>query len=79
MIILLTNLAGLKHFDRLPIVTDTTFSAQLGRIKHYRNYIVNITDGKIHNTLFNKAWEDITLVCIVVAYYFLKKRASTKN
>ncbi|CAC5415938.1 unnamed protein product [Mytilus coruscus] len=60
MITLLTNLTELKQCDKLPLVTDTTSSADLWRIKHYRNQIAHIKDGKIDNTLISTAWEDIT-------------------
>ncbi|XP_063404219.1 uncharacterized protein LOC134687690 [Mytilus trossulus] len=59
MIALLTNLTGLNHYDKLPLVTDTTPAADLGRMKYYRNLIAHNRDGKLDNSFFNTAWEDI--------------------
>ncbi|XP_063402205.1 uncharacterized protein LOC134686468 [Mytilus trossulus] len=59
MITLLTNLTGLNHYDKLPLVTDTTPAADLGRMKYYRNHISHNKDGKLENTFFSIAWNDI--------------------
>ncbi|XP_063402201.1 ankyrin-2-like [Mytilus trossulus] len=60
MITLLTNLTGLNHYGKLPLVTDITVSADLGRVKYYRNLIAHNKDGKLENTFFIKAWNDIS-------------------
>ncbi|CAC5366874.1 unnamed protein product [Mytilus coruscus] len=59
MITLLTNLTTLEHYQGLPLVTDTSTSADLGRIRYYRNHISHIEDAKIDNSFFSTAWEDI--------------------
>ncbi|CAC5412657.1 unnamed protein product [Mytilus coruscus] len=66
MILLLRNLTPITPppcgFDRLPSATDTTAAADLARIKHYRNYLAHLDDGKLDTVLFNTAWNDITNV-----------------
>ncbi|CAG2238727.1 unnamed protein product [Mytilus edulis] len=47
-------------FDRLPTANEIIQSADLARIKYYRNNIVHIDDGKLDNIFFNTAWTDIT-------------------
>ncbi|XP_071135771.1 uncharacterized protein [Mytilus edulis] len=59
MITLLINLTKLNHYDTLPVITDTTRAADLGRIKYYRNHISHNTNGKIDCSLFTTSWEDI--------------------
>lgn len=70
MITLLLNLTSLDHYIKLPLVTDTTKSADLARIKLYRNQIShpisNKVDGKIDNIYFNTAWNDISGVSITL-------------
>lgn len=62
MITLLTNLTPLIHYDMLPLITDITPSADLGRIKYYRNHIAHNKEGKIDNSFFSTAWNDISEV-----------------
>lgn len=64
MITLLTNLTTLNHYDKLPVETDTTPSADLSRIKYYRNHISHNTEGKIDDSFFSTAWISIVEVCI---------------
>ncbi|CAC5373906.1 unnamed protein product [Mytilus coruscus] len=59
MTTLLTNLTNLDHYNEMPLVTDTTTAADLGRIKFYRNHIAHNIDGKMDNSLFNTSWDDI--------------------
>lgn len=60
LITLLTNLTELYSYnDKLPLVTDITPSADLERIKFYRNQISHNKDGKINNSFFCTAWDDI--------------------
>ncbi|CAC5379513.1 unnamed protein product [Mytilus coruscus] len=59
MITLLTNLTQLNHCDKLPLVTDTTPSADLARIKYYRNHISHNKDGTISSLFFSTSWNDV--------------------
>lgn len=69
MILLLTNLTELNHYKNLPLVTDTTQSADLARIQYYRNYISHHVfhneNGKLDSPYFNKAWDNISGVSIM--------------
>ncbi|CAG2233568.1 unnamed protein product [Mytilus edulis] len=64
MVALLRNLTKLPPptygYDNLPLSTDTTPTADLARIKHYRNSLAHFGDGKIKSTVFVTAWEDIS-------------------
>ncbi|XP_071131090.1 uncharacterized protein [Mytilus edulis] len=63
MVILLRNLTEIPPptvgYDKLPLSTDTTPTADLARIKRYRNFLHHFNDGKIKSTVFVTAWEDI--------------------
>ncbi|CAC5404715.1 unnamed protein product [Mytilus coruscus] len=64
MTLLLRNLTPMTPplcgFDRLPSAMETTSAADLARIKHYRNYLAHLDDGKLDTGFFNTAWNDIT-------------------
>ncbi|CAG2226198.1 unnamed protein product [Mytilus edulis] len=64
MITLLRNLANLSscngNFDMLPSPNETTPSSDLARIKCYRNMMAHLDEGKLDNSIFIKAWNDIT-------------------
>ncbi|XP_076072691.1 uncharacterized protein LOC143044521 [Mytilus galloprovincialis] len=64
MVALLRNLTELPPptggYDYLPLSTDTTPTADLARIKHYRNFLAHFGNGKIKSTVFVAAWEDIS-------------------
>ncbi|CAG2238769.1 unnamed protein product [Mytilus edulis] len=64
MVALLRNLTNFPPpvggYDQLPMCLDTTPTADLARIKHYRNQLAHHDDGKIKSTLFTTAWEDIS-------------------
>ncbi|XP_076095790.1 uncharacterized protein LOC143066864 [Mytilus galloprovincialis] len=64
MILLLRNLTPITPplcgFDHLPSVIETTPAADLARIKHYRNHLAHLDDGKLDTGFFNTAWNDIT-------------------
>lgn len=64
MAALIRNLTKLtpptSGYDNLPLLTDTSPTADLTRIKYYRNEFAHITDGKIEPALFITAWENIT-------------------
>lgn len=61
---MLTNLTELTNYQTMPHKEDTSQSADLMRIKHYRNLISHKEDDKIDNSLFNKAWDDIIEVLL---------------
>ncbi|XP_071146750.1 uncharacterized protein [Mytilus edulis] len=66
MISLLRNLTTLplvppiNGYDYLPVTTETTPASDLARIKHYRNFLAHLHDGKVDGTLFTTAWNDIS-------------------
>ncbi|XP_071160740.1 uncharacterized protein [Mytilus edulis] len=64
MILLLRNLTPMTPplcgFDRLPSAMETNHAADLTRIKHYRNYLAHLGDGKLDTGIFNSAWNEIT-------------------
>ncbi|CAG2197839.1 unnamed protein product [Mytilus edulis] len=64
MILLLRNLTPITPplcgFDHLPSAIETTPAADLARIKHYRNHLAHLDDGKLDTGFFNTAWNDIT-------------------
>lgn len=64
MVTLLRNLTKLppptSGYDDLPLSTDTIPTADLARIKYYRNELAHINDAKIKSAFFTTAWEDIT-------------------
>lgn len=59
MITLLTNFTQLNHCDKLPLVTDITPSADLARIKYYRNHLSHNKDGTISSLFFSTSWIDV--------------------
>lgn len=68
MITLLRNLAKLAPptggYDHLPLSTDITPTADLARIKYYRNELAHNKTAKIKLAFFTTAWEDISEVRI---------------
>ncbi|XP_076079492.1 uncharacterized protein LOC143049705 isoform X2 [Mytilus galloprovincialis] len=66
MIALLRNLPNVplvlpvNGYDQLPVATETTPASDLARIKHYRNLLAHLHDGKVDGTLFTTAWKDIS-------------------
>ncbi|CAC5369600.1 unnamed protein product [Mytilus coruscus] len=64
MIALLRHLTNLNPphggYDLLPSPNETTPTSDLARIKYYRNILAHLDEGKIDNTMFIKAWDDIT-------------------
>lgn len=47
-------------YDDLPVTTETTPASDIARIKHYRNILAHLHDGKVDGTLFSTAWTDIS-------------------
>lgn len=66
MITLLRNLTSItppnSGYDCLPSANETRSSADLARIKYYRNFLAHLNDGKLESADFNKAWYDISWV-----------------
>lgn len=64
IITLLRNLTNINPplggFDSLPAANEITPSADLARIKHYRNCLAHNENGKFENTDFNTAWDNIS-------------------
>ncbi|XP_076081481.1 uncharacterized protein LOC143052358 [Mytilus galloprovincialis] len=64
MITLLRNLADLTpcngDYDMLPSPNESTPTSDLARIKCYRNMLAHLDEGKLDNSIFIKAWNDIT-------------------
>ncbi|XP_076085566.1 uncharacterized protein LOC143056362 [Mytilus galloprovincialis] len=66
MIALLRNLTTLplvppiNGYDQLPVTIEITPASDLARIKHYRNLLAHLHDGKVDGTLFTSAWNDIS-------------------
>ncbi|CAC5401128.1 unnamed protein product [Mytilus coruscus] len=47
-------------YDQLPSDNETTPTSDLARIKYYRNILAHLDEGKIDNTTFTTAWDNIT-------------------
>ncbi|XP_052106730.1 uncharacterized protein LOC127739169 [Mytilus californianus] len=47
-------------YDWLPSDNETTPTSDLARIKYYRNILAHLDEGKIDNTTFTTAWDNIT-------------------
>ena len=63
MICLLRNLIPIYIMDNgLPSATDTSLTADLSRIKYYRNFIVHCNDALVDDTDFESYWNDVTPV-----------------
>lgn len=64
IITLLRNLTNINPphggFESLPSDIETKPGADLARIKHYRNYIAHLSDGKVGTADFNTAWDNIS-------------------
>ncbi|VDI57635.1 Hypothetical predicted protein [Mytilus galloprovincialis] len=64
MITLLRNLTDLTPcnggYDMLPSPNESTPTSDLARIKCYRNMLAHLDEGKLDNSIFIKAWNDIT-------------------
>lgn len=77
MIALLRNLTNLNPpcggYDLLPSPNETTPTSDLARIKYYRNILAHLDDGRIDNSTFIKAWDDITGVSALKQYQISSK------
>lgn len=74
MITLLRNLTDLTpcngDYDMLPSPNESTPTSDLARIKCYRNMMAHLDEGKLDNSKFIKAWNDITGVSTLKLYHF---------
>lgn len=59
-------------YDVLPSDTETTPASDLARIKHYRNFVARAVGSMIDAAFYNKAWSDITGVCIALKTLIFK-------
>lgn len=78
MITLLRNLTDIAPpstgFDCLPNTTETTPSADLARIKYFRNHLSHLDDGKINSTDFNTIWDNLSEVGFIIETCKLQTR-----
>lgn len=56
----------------LPPPKETTPTSDLARIKYYGNMLAHLNKGKIDNSMFIKAWSDITGVSILQQYHIIQ-------
>ena len=76
MICLLRNLIPIDIMDnKLPLATDTSWTADLSRIKYYRNIIVHC--DSVADTDFESYWKDVTQV--IHNYFTFFKLTRTKG
>ncbi|CAG2206197.1 unnamed protein product [Mytilus edulis] len=63
IILLLRNRTNLSPphvgYDRLPSFNETSPTSDLARIKYYRNFLAHLDEGKIDNTDFTTAWDNV--------------------
>ena len=69
LFLLLRNICGLhpplSGWDRMPPVSDTSFEANLARIKYYRNELYgHVTTTGIQTSVFNVKWREISSVLV---------------
>ncbi|VDI37978.1 Hypothetical predicted protein [Mytilus galloprovincialis] len=64
MTALLKHLANVSPYDKFPLLTDTSTSADLTRIRYYRNFISHVSMKEEDTINFTEAWDDISCVCI---------------
>lgn len=58
--------APVTGWDNLPIPGDTSTSADLARIKWYRNKLAHTEDGKLSPSGFSQYWGDLEVVSIEI-------------
>ena len=69
LFLLLRNICGLhppsSGWDRMPPVSDTSFQANLARIKYYRNVLYgHVTTTGIQTSVFDVKWQEISSVLV---------------
>ena len=68
LFILLRNICGLhpprSGWDKMPPVSDTSFEANLARIKYYRNDLFHVETTSIETQVFNVKWQKISSVLV---------------
>lgn len=60
MITLLRNLAYIVVPNHIPVATDSSIGAALGRIRYHRNQFMNLKDARIERTVFESLWTTIS-------------------
>ena len=69
LFLLLRNICGLhpplSGWDRMPPVSDTSFEANLARIKYYRNVLYgHVTTTGIQTPVFDVKWQEVSSVLV---------------
>ena len=69
LFLLLRNICGLhpplSGWDRMPPVSDTSFEANLARIKYYRNELYgHVTTTGIQTSVFDVKWQEVSFVLV---------------
>ena len=69
LFLLLRNICGLhpplSSWDRMPPVSDTSFEANLARVKYYRNVLYgHVTTTGIQTSVFDVKWHEISSVLV---------------
>ena len=71
LFLLLRNICGLhpplSGWDRMPPVSDTSFEANLARIKYYRNVLYgHVTTTGIQTPVFDVKWHEVSSVLVAL-------------
>ena len=71
LFLLLRNICGLhpplSGWDRMPPVSDTSFEANLARIKYYRNDLYgHVTTTGIQTPVFDVKWQEVSSVLVAL-------------
>ena len=69
LFLLLRNICGLhpplSGWDRMPPVSDTSFEANLARVKYYRNVLYgHVTTTGIQTPVFDVKWQEVSSVLV---------------
>ena len=65
LMVLLRNMCGLAApatgWDSLPSASDTSFEANIARVKYYRNTVCgHASQASVDDPIFNSLWQDIS-------------------
>ena len=69
LFLLLRNICGLhpplSGWDRMPPVSDTSFEANLARVKYYRNELYgHVTTTGIQTSVFDVKWQEVSSILV---------------